>query len=129
MKAAIYTHDCPECQNKYSVRVFIAKPEIWQCDRCRFWFERWELEKKKRVAQMSEPGQFQEKLVHTSAAIRISGDKQEIDLVINALARAGFFYKTNKTLYPCRDNPKRFNVYLNFVKCPALLEAKDGSLS
>jgi hypothetical protein len=73
--------------------------------------------------------QFEEKLVHTSAAIRISGDKQEIDLVINALARAGFFYRINKTPYPCQDNPRRFNLYLNFVKCPALFKAKDDSLS
>lgn len=70
------------------------------------------------------PPQFEEKLVHTSADIRITGVRQEIDLVVNALARAGFFYKTNKTLYPCRDNPKRFNLYLNFVKCPALFEVK-----
>lgn len=72
----------------------------------------------------NEPPKFEEKLVYTSAGIRITGAKQEIDLVINALARAGFFYKTNQTLYPCRDNPKRFNLYLNFVKCPALLEVK-----
>jgi urease accessory protein UreH len=70
--------------------------------------------------------QFEEHLIHTSAGIRITGDKQEIDFVLNALARAGFFYKTNKTLYPCRDNPKRFNLYLNFVRCPALFEVKDG---
>lgn len=70
--------------------------------------------------------QFEEKLVHTSAGIRITGSKQEIDLVINALARAGFFYKINKTLYPSRDNPKRFHVYLNFVKCPAIFEVKEG---
>ena len=69
--------------------------------------------------------QFEEHLVHTTAGIRITGAKQEIDLVLNALARAGFFYKTNKTLYPCGDNPKRFNLYLNFVKCPALLEVKN----
>ena len=69
---------------------------------------------------------FEEKLVYTSAGIRITGDQQEIDLVVNALARAGFFYKINKTLYPCRDNPRRFNLYLNFVKCPALLEVRGG---
>lgn len=69
--------------------------------------------------------QFEEHLVHTSAGIRITGAKQEIDLVLNALARAGFFYKTNKTLYPCRDISKRFNLYLNFVNCPALLEVKN----
>ncbi len=68
--------------------------------------------------------QFEEHLVHTSAGIRITGAKQEIDLTLNALARAGFFYKTNKTLYPCRDNSKRFNLYLNFMNCPALLEVK-----
>jgi hypothetical protein len=72
----------------------------------------------------SDKPQFEEHLVHTSAGIKITGAKQEIDLVVNALARTGFFYKTNKTLYPCRDNPKRFNLYLNFVKCPALLEVK-----
>jgi len=70
------------------------------------------------------PPQFKEHLIHTTASIRITGAKQEIDFVVNALARAGFFYKTNKTLYSCRDNPKRFNLYLNFVKCPALLEVK-----
>jgi hypothetical protein len=69
--------------------------------------------------------QFEEHLVHTSTAIRITRAKQEIDLVLNALARAGFFYKTNKTLYPCRDISKRFNLYLNFVNCPALLEVKN----
>jgi hypothetical protein len=69
--------------------------------------------------------QFEEHLVHTSADIRITGANQKIDLVLNALARAGFFYKTNKTLYPCRDNSKRFNLYLNFVNCPALLEVKN----
>jgi hypothetical protein len=76
------------------------------------------------MSEISSP-QFQEKLIHTSATIRITGSKQEIDFVVNALARAGFFYKTNKTIYPCQDNPKRFNLYLNFVKCPALLEVKD----
>jgi hypothetical protein len=69
--------------------------------------------------------QFEEHLPTTTAGIRIIGAKQEIDFVVNALARAGFFYKTNKTLYPCRDNPKRFNLYLNFVNCPALLEVKN----
>ena len=76
---------------------------------------------------MSETPQFEERLVHTTAAMRITGSKQEIDLAVNALARAGFFYQTNKTLYPCRDNPKRFNLYLNFVKCPALFEVKETS--
>jgi hypothetical protein len=76
--------------------------------------------------QPNEPPRFEEQLVHTSAGIRITGHKQEIDLVLNALARAGFFYSTNKTLYPCRDNPRRFNLYLNFVKCPALLEVRGG---
>ncbi len=71
---------------------------------------------------MPEISQFDEKLVHTSASIRITGDRQEIDLVVNTLAQAGFFYRSNKTLYPYRDNPKRFNLYLNFVKCPALFE-------
>jgi hypothetical protein len=70
--------------------------------------------------------QFEEHLVYTTAAVRVTGSKQEIDLVVNALAAKGFFYKTNKTLYPCRDNPKRFNLYLNFVKCPALLEVTPG---
>lgn len=74
----------------------------------------------------NEPPSFEEHLVHTSAGIRITGAKQEIDLVLNALARAGFFYKINKTLYPYRDNPRRFNLYLNFVKCPALLEIRGG---
>ena len=74
----------------------------------------------------NEPPKFEEHLVHTTAGIRITGHQQEIDLVLNALARSGFFYKTNKTLYPCRDNPRRFNLYLNFVKCPALLEARWG---
>lgn len=63
----------------------------------------------------------EEKLVHTTAGIRITGDKQEIDLALNALTRAGFAWKSNKQLYPCRDNPKRFHLYLNFLKCPALL--------
>jgi hypothetical protein len=75
-------------------------------------------------SQPNEPPKFEEHLVHTSASIRITGHKQEIDLVLNALARSGFFYKINKTLYPCRDNPRRFNLYLNFVKCPALLEVR-----
>jgi hypothetical protein len=66
---------------------------------------------------------FEEKLVHTSASIRITGDRQEVDLVVNALARAGLFYRSNRTLYPCRDNPKRVNLYLNFIKCPALFES------
>lgn len=74
---------------------------------------------------MTSP-QFEENLVFTTAGMRITGSKQEIDLVVNALARAGFFYQSNKTLYPCRDNPKRFNLYLNFLKCPALFEVKEG---
>jgi|SRR5919199_2752189 hypothetical protein len=76
-------------------------------------------------SQSDEPPRFEEHLVHTSAGIRITGNKQEIDLVLNALASSGFFYKTNKILYPCRDNPRRFNLYLNFVRCPALFEAKE----
>ena len=43
-----------------------------------------------------------------------------------AFSEQGFFYQSNKTLYPCRDNPRRFNLYLNFVKCPVLLEARRG---
>jgi hypothetical protein len=74
----------------------------------------------------NEPPKFEEHLVHTSASIRITGHQQEIDLVLNALARAGFFYKTNKTLYPCRDNPRRFNLCLNFLKFLVLLEALWG---
>jgi hypothetical protein len=77
-------------------------------------------------SQPNEPPKFEEHLVHTSASIRITGHRQEIDLVLNALARAGFFYKTNKTLYPCRDNPQRFSLYLNFIKCPVLLKAIRG---
>jgi hypothetical protein len=77
-------------------------------------------------SQPTEPPRFEEHLVHTTAGIRITGHKQEIDLVLNALARAGFFYQTNKTLYPCRDNPRRSNLYLNFIKCPVLLEAGRG---
>jgi hypothetical protein len=69
--------------------------------------------------------QFEEHLIYTSASIRVTGSRQEVDLIVNALARAGFFYKTNKTLYPCRDNPKQLNLYLNFIKCPALLEVKN----
>jgi hypothetical protein len=67
-------------------------------------------------SQPNEPPKFEEHLVHTSASIRITGHQQEIDLVLNALARAGFFYKTNKTLYPCRD----------FLKFLVLLEALWG---
>lgn len=60
-------------------------------------------------------------LVHTSAAIRITGSKQEIKLALDALDRAGFKYRTNNTLYPTRDDPKRFFTYLNWLKVPALL--------
>lgn len=45
MKLAIYcqTFNCPECQGKESVKVLFVFPEIWRCDECQFWFERWEL--------------------------------------------------------------------------------------
>ncbi len=64
-------------------------------------------------------------VVHTTAAVRITGEKQEVELVLNALAGAGIFYRTNRTLYPCRDNPRRFNVYLKYLKVPAVLEKAD----
>ena len=68
---------------------------------------------------------FEEQLIHTAASIRVTGSKQEINLVVNGLAAKGFFYRTNKTLYPCQDDPKKFYLYLNFIKVPALLEVKD----
>jgi ribosomal protein L37AE/L43A len=39
-----YRFDCPECLAKDAVLCFIGLPEIWRCDRCHFWFERWELD-------------------------------------------------------------------------------------
>jgi hypothetical protein len=51
-------------------------------------------------SQPNEPPRFEEHLVHTSASIRITGHKQEIDLVLNALARAGFFTKPTRPSTP-----------------------------
>ncbi len=65
---------------------------------------------------------FINSVVTTSAGIRITGSEQEIHLVLNALSNAGIFYKSNKALYPCRDNPKRFNLYLKRLRLPAVLK-------
>lgn len=71
---------------------------------------------------MSAPEEFRSTIVNTSAGIRITGSEQEIHLVLNALSNAGIFYKTNRKLYPSRDNPHRLNLYLNWLKVPAVLK-------
>jgi ribosomal protein L37AE/L43A len=38
--------DCLECDIKESVRILRIAPEIWVCESCNFWFERWELRPK-----------------------------------------------------------------------------------
>ena len=65
---------------------------------------------------------FEKHTVHTTAGMRISGSPQEVDIVLNALENSGFSFKSNRKLYPCRDNPRRFNLYLNFLKCPTLFQ-------
>lgn len=68
---------------------------------------------------------FVDTVVYTSSSLRITGSEQEIHLVLNALSNAGIFYKTNGRLYPSRDNPKRLNLYLNFLKVPATLKKRE----
>ena len=43
--------DCPECDIKESVKVLRIAPEIWVCESCDFFFERWELRPKSETGK------------------------------------------------------------------------------
>jgi ribosomal protein L37AE/L43A len=47
----VYRFNCLECQIKGSVKILRIAPEIWACEQCNFWFERWELRHEKQSNQ------------------------------------------------------------------------------
>ena len=58
-------------------------------------------------------------IIPTSAALRITGSKAEVELVLEALAKAGFRCKCNEKLYTHQDRGKlKHSVYLNELVFP-----------
>ena len=52
-------------------------------------------------------------IIPTSAALRITGSKAEVELVLEALAKAGFSCKCNEKFYPYQDKGKtKYSIYL-----------------
>jgi hypothetical protein len=58
--------------------------------------------------------------IRTTAALRLIGSKQEILIVLSALASKGFKWKTNGKYYSQRDNSNRFAYYLDYLYVPFL---------
>ena len=53
-------------------------------------------------------------IIPTSASMRITGSKEEVELVLEALAKAGFQCKCNEKFYPYQDKGKtKYSIYLN----------------
>ncbi|MEG3844043.1 hypothetical protein [Microcoleus sp. herbarium14] len=56
--------------------------------------------------------------VPTTAALRLTGTKSEIDLVLAVLRGKCFFWKTNGKYYPQRGDANLFAYYLNELQLP-----------
>lgn len=54
----------------------------------------------------------------TMAALRLTGTKAEIELVLAVLRGKNFFWKTNGNYYPQRGDENRYAYYLNELQLP-----------
>ncbi len=61
--------------------------------------------------------------IPTTAALRLTGTKSEIELVLAVLRGKDFFWKTNGKFYPQRGEGNQFAYYLNDLQLPQLGEA------
>lgn len=58
-------------------------------------------------------------IIPTSAALRITGSRQEIELVLEAMARAGWQCKSKQKLYPYSDKGQtKYSLYVNDLQLP-----------
>jgi len=58
--------------------------------------------------------------IPTTAALRLTGTKSEIELVLAVLRGKDFFWKTNGKFYPQRGEESQYAYYLNDLQLPQL---------
>lgn len=58
--------------------------------------------------------------IPTTAALRLTGTKSEIELVLAVLRGKDFFWKTNGKFYRQRGEENQFAYYLNDLQLPQL---------
>jgi len=58
--------------------------------------------------------------IPTTAALRLTGTKSEIELVLAVLRGKDFFWKTNGKFYPQRGEENQYAYYLNDLQLPQL---------
>lgn len=58
--------------------------------------------------------------IPTTAALRLTGTKSEIELVLAVLRGKDFFWKTNGKFYPQRGDDNQYAYYLNDLQLPQL---------
>ena len=58
--------------------------------------------------------------IPTTAALRLTGTKSEIELVLAVLRGKDFFWKTNGKFYPQRGESNQYAYYLNDLQLPQL---------
>ncbi|MEG4499223.1 hypothetical protein QUB05_19365 [Microcoleus sp. F10-C6] len=58
--------------------------------------------------------------IPTTAALRLTGTKSEIELVLAVLRGKDFFWKTNGKFYPQRGDENQYAYYLNDLQLPQL---------
>lgn len=56
--------------------------------------------------------------IPTTAALRLTGTKSEIELVLAVLRGKDFFWKTNGKYYPQRGDSNQYAYYLNDLQLP-----------
>jgi hypothetical protein len=58
--------------------------------------------------------------IPTTAALRLTGTKSEIELVLAVLRGKDFFWKTNGKFYPQRGEENQYAYHLNDLQLPQL---------
>ncbi|MEG4317701.1 MULTISPECIES: hypothetical protein [unclassified Microcoleus] len=58
--------------------------------------------------------------IPTTASLRLTGTKSEIELVLAVLRGKDFFWKTNGKYYPQRGDSNQYAYYLNDLQLPQL---------
>ncbi|MEG4302578.1 hypothetical protein [Microcoleus sp. D3_18a_C4] len=58
--------------------------------------------------------------IPTAAALRLTGTKSEIELVLAVLRGKDFFWKTNGKFYPQRGEDNQYAYYLNELQLPQI---------
>ncbi|MGB8688308.1 MAG: hypothetical protein WCD53_13350 [Microcoleus sp.] len=58
--------------------------------------------------------------IQTTTALRLTGTKSEIELVLAILRGKGFSWKTNDRYYPQRGEGHQYAYYLNDLQLPGL---------